>query len=156
MNGKVSLSLLAAAVLAFACGPRSRNEVSSAQSETPRPSIVADANSPLATSLDITVADEVNFNFSVVNASKKKLEVNFNDGQMHELVVLDAQGREVWRWSEGKMFTQSIQNRVLRTSDTIEFTEAWEDPLPGKYTAVATLASENYPVERRVEFTVRQ
>ncbi len=156
MNGKVSLTLLAAAVLAFACGPRARNEVSGARSDSPRSAIVADANSPLATSLDVTVEEQVSFDFAVVNAGQKKLEVNFRDGQTHELVVLDANGREVWRWSEGRMFTQSMQNRVLRTSDSLRYEEQWRDPSPGTYVAVATLSSANFPVERRVQFTVRQ
>jgi hypothetical protein len=156
MNGKVSLTLLASAVLAFACGPRARNETSSTASESSRPVVHADPDSPLATSLDVSVGDEVRFDFAVINASKRKLEVNFADGRMHDIVVLDANGREVWRWSEGRMFTQSVQNRVLRTSDALRFEEAWEDPTPGAYVAVATLASANFPVERRVEFTVRQ
>ena len=156
MNGKVSLTLLASAVLAFACGPRARNETAAAPSESTRTTIQPDQNSPLATSLDVSVGDEVRFDFAVINASKKKLEVNFADGRTHDLVVLDANGREVWRWSEGRMFTQSVQNRVLRTSDALRFEEAWQDPAPGAYVAVATLASENFPVERRVEFTVRQ
>ncbi len=156
MNGKVSLTLLGAAVLAFACGPRSRNEVSNAQGDSPRSAIVADANSPLATSLDVTVEEQVRFDFAIVNAGKKKLELNFRDGQTHDLIVLDANGREVWRWSEGRMFTQSVQNRVLRTSDSLRYEESWRDPAPGTYVAIATLASENYPVQRRVEFTVRQ
>lgn len=156
MNGKVSLTLLGLAVLAFACGPRSRNEVSNAQGDQARTMIVADANSPLATALDVNVDEEVRFEFAVINASKRKLELNFAGGQTHELVVVDANGREVWRWSEGRMFTQSVQNRVLRTSDSLRYEESWEDPAPGTYTAIATLVSENYPVERRVEFTVRQ
>ncbi len=156
MNGKVSLTLLASAVLAFACGPRARNETASSPSEEARRVATPDANSPLATSLDIAVDDAVRFDFAIVNASKRKLEVNFADGRTHDLVVLDAAGREVWRWSEGKLFTQSVQNRVLRASDALRFEEQWKDPAPGTYVAVATLVSENFPVERRVEFTVRQ
>jgi hypothetical protein len=156
MNGKVSLTLLASAVLAFACGPRARNETTSNSADASRPVVHSDPDSPLATSLDVSVGDEVRFDFAVINASKRKLEVNFADGRMHDLVVLDANGREVWRWSEGKMFTQSVQNRVLRTSDALRFEEAWATPAPGSYVAVATLSSENFPVERRVEFTVRQ
>ena len=156
MNGKVSLILLASAVLAFACGPRARNETTANSAESSRPVVHSDPDSPLSTSLDVSVGDEVRFDFAVINASKRKIEVNFADGRLHDIVVLDPNGREVWRWSEGKMFTQSIQNRVLRTSDALRFEEAWKDPAPGSYVAVATLSSENFPVERRVEFTVRQ
>ena len=95
------------------------------------------------------------FAFTVTNASTKKLEVVFLDGRTHDLIVLDSLGREVWRWSEGRLFTQSVQNRVLRASDTILFDESWRAPSPGSYTAVATLASANFPVEQRQAFVVR-
>jgi len=156
MNGKVPITLLCFSVLAFACGPRTRSEGTSSASETRRAVAPQANNSPLAPSLDVTVGDRVRFAFQVTNAGKKKLEVNFPGGQTHELVVLDTLGREVWRWSEGRLFTQAMQNKVLRTSDQLAYEEVWRDPAPGTYVAVARLESQNYPVEQRVEFTVRQ
>lgn len=153
MKGSVPITLLCSAALAFACGPRARNESASAQGAPTRVQSV-DPTSPLAPTLDVTVDDDVHFAFAVTNASKKKLEVMFPDGRTHEFVVLDSLGREVWRWSEGRIFTQSMQNRVLRASDLLRYENAWDAPAPGRYVAVATLASENFPVTQRVEFTV--
>ena len=153
MNGSVHITLLCSAALAFACGPRAHNESASARNEPTR-AVSADPSSPLAPSLDVTVDDDVHFAFAVMNASKKKLELTFADGRTHEFVVLDSLGREVWRWSEGRTFTQSMQNRVLRTSDLLRYEDAWDAPAPGRYVAVATLASANFPVTQRVEFTV--
>lgn len=154
MIAKVPFTLLASAVLAFACGPRARNE-SIARDEMQRSTRV-DPSKPLVATLAVRVEEEVHFDFAVVNEGKKKLEVDFADGRTHEVVVLDSIGREVWRWSEGRFFTQAMQNRVLRTNDLLMYEEAWEKPAPGTYVAVATLASRNYPVEQRVEFTVPQ
>ena len=95
------------------------------------------------------------FAFAVVNEGKKKLELNFADGRTHDVVVLDSLGREVWRWSEGRLFTQAMQNKVLRTSDSLRYEESWRGAKPGHYIAVATLASANFPVTQRIEFTVR-
>lgn len=154
MNGKLPITLLCVAVLAFACGPRGRNDApqvsrtGSAQGQS--------SESPLAPTLDVSIEDGVRFAFAVTNEGPKKLEVRFPDGRTHDVVVLDSIGREVWRWSEGRLFTQAMQNRVLRTSDSIRFVEAWKPAAPGRYVAVATLASMNYPVERRVEFEVTQ
>lgn len=152
MISKVPLTLLCSAVLAFACGPRARSEAITREDAVR--ATRANATDPLAASLDVQVDGEVRFAFAVVNASKKKLEVNFADGRTHDVVVLDSLGREVWRWSEGRLFTQAMQNRVLRTSDALRYEEEWDAPAPGKYVAVATLASRNYPTEQRVEFTV--
>lgn len=153
MNGSVPITLLCSAALAFACGPRAHNESASTRGELTR-AVSADPSSPLAPSLDVTVGDDVRFAFAVTNASKKKLELTFADGRTHEFVVLDSLGREVWRWSEGRIFTQSMQNKVLRTSDLLRYEDAWDSPAPGRYVAVATLASANFPVMQRVEFTV--
>lgn len=154
MNGKLPLSLLFVAVLAFACGPRARSEARSAARSNGAP-VARSANASLTPSLAVSVEDGVRFAFAVENQGAKKLEVKFRDGRTHDLVVLDSLGREVWRWSEGKMFTQAMQAHVLRTSDALRYEGEWEAPGPGRYVAVATLASMNYPMERKVEFEVR-
>ena len=108
----------------------------------------------IAASLDVKVAESVTFAFHVTNSSAKRVELRFPSGQTHDLVVLDAQGREVWRWSRGRMFTQSMQNKVLGASDTLTFTETWRPEHAGSYTAVAQLLSQNFPTEQRAEFSL--
>ena len=100
------------------------------------------------------VGDDVKFSFRVTNTSTKRVELRFPSGQTHDLTVLDTQGREVWRWSRGRMFTQSMQNKVLGASDTLTFTETWHPDHPGQYTAVASLLSQNHPAEQRAEFAL--
>ena len=38
--------------------------------------------------------------------------------------------------------------------DTLDFDATWRNAPAGKYTAIATLASENFPMEQRTEFIV--
>jgi len=154
MRDKVPFTLVCIAVLAFACGPRPRGDGSTERSTVKR-SAPADARAPLAPTLDVAINDGVQFNFDVTNAGARKVELLFNDGRTHDIVVIDSLGREVWRWSEGRMFTQTVQSKVLRASDTLRFAEAWTDAKPGSYVAVASLPSRNYPVEHRVAFVVR-
>ena len=154
MRDKFPFTLVCIAVLAFACGPRPRGDGSTERSTVKR-SATVDARAPLAPSLDVAVNDGVQFNFDITNAGERKLELLFNDGRTHDIVVMDSLGREVWRSSDGRMFTQTVQARVLRASDTMSFAEAWTDAKPGSYVAVASLPSRNYPVEHRVEFVVR-
>lgn len=154
MNEKVPFTLVCIAVLAFACGPRPRGD-SATERSTARRTAPSDSRTPLSPSLDVSVDDGVRFAFHVTNATDKKLELRFPDGRTHDVIVLDSIGREVWRWSEGRLFTQAVQNRVVRGSDSLQFVEAWKDAPPGTYTAVAQLASVNFPVEQRAQFTVR-
>jgi Intracellular proteinase inhibitor len=114
----------------------------------------AAAHDTIAASLDVKVGDDVKFTLHVTNSTTKRVELRFPSGQTHDLVVLDHDGREVWRWSRGRMFTQGIQNKILGASDTLTFTEVWHTERPGTYTAVASLLSQNYPTEQRAEFSL--
>ena len=117
--------------------------------------MVARPGSPIAAALDVKVADGVQFGFKVTNTASGKVELLFPSGQTHDIVVLDSIGREVWRWSEGRMFTQALQNRVLESNASVSWTAAWKSVVPpGRYVAVASLLSENRPLEERVEFQV--
>jgi len=146
----VSVLLLVVA-LAYACGPRAR----SAEPERRAPV----SGPPVAAELDVNVGDAVDFAFRVTNNEGRKLELVFPSGQTHELVVTDSIGREVWRWSDGRMFTQSLQNRVLESSATLTWEATWRPegvrPPPGTYIATVSLLSENKPLEQRVAFNVR-
>jgi hypothetical protein len=145
MRSRFVLALLIIAALAYACGPRSRAGEPSRQDVVSGP--------PVACSLNVRVGTGVTFAFHITNNAPKRLEINFPSGQTHDIVVLDSVGREVWRWSEGKMFTQSLQNKVLQSNETLTYQASWKpDAQRGKYVAVAKLMSANHPLEQRVEF----
>ena len=152
MNGKITFALLSIGVLAFACGrPRAvetLSKVRTTKSHGPAltPSLAVNARG---------ANDAVHFDFVVSNTGNKKLEVSFPSGQTHDMIVLDSLGREVWRWSTKRMFTSALQNKVMREHDTLTFNDEWSNAAPGRYTAVARLASMNYPMEQRAEFVVK-
>jgi hypothetical protein len=103
----------------------------------------------------VRVGEQVRFSFNVVNAGSRRLEVKFPTGQTHDIVVLDSTGREVWRWAEGRMFTEARQYRAISGGDSLVLEEGWENPAAGgKLVAVAVLKSTNYPIEHKVEFTL--
>lgn len=149
MKGRLAFSLLVLATLVFAC---SRTRTNDARS-TARNSRVHGAG--VISTFAIRVNDDVQFQMDVINEGNRKVELNFANGMTHDIVVLDQGGREVWRWSDGRLFTAAYQNKVLRTNDTLSFHESWKNPTPGQYVAVARVASQNYPQERRVTFKVQ-
>ena len=153
MRPRLVLSLLVAAALAFAYAVPAPSSHPSDASRAAARRLAAGADTVEAT-LDVTVGDAVRFNLHVTNSSPKRVELRFPNGQTHDLVVLDAQGREVWRWSRGRMFTQAMQNKLLGASDTLTFSQTWHPERAGSYTAVASLLSENFPVEQRVDFSL--
>ena len=108
----------------------------------------------LATTLELSVSSTVDLRLHVTNGTPKKIELTFPNGQTHDFYILDASGREVWRWSRGRMFTQSVQNKLIDAGGTVSYSDSWNGPLPpGTYTAVAVLLSSSHPTEQRVEFS---
>jgi hypothetical protein len=155
MKGRIVFLLLSVIVLAFACGPRPHGVDPTAQSRITRTRTPDRGAAAIAAGLDVKINDGVLFDFHVTNTTARKIEVSFPNGQTHELVVLDTLGKEVWRWSAGRIFTQTLQNKVLRASDSLNYELRWPGAIAGRYVAVATLSSANFPVEQRMEFVVR-
>jgi hypothetical protein len=110
----------------------------------------------LASSFDVNVKNGVQFNLRVNNNTGKMTELRFRDGMTHDFVVLDESGKEVWRWSNGRMFTQAMQAKLVKSNDSAVFADVWSGRnAHGKFTAVAILRAENHPVEERVEFALK-
>jgi hypothetical protein len=159
------IPLLCLGAVAFACGPRSHSEASlvsvnvvrTSPAAATQPQTSRRATARLAPKFAVQVDHEtIRFALDVTNPSKKNLELEFPNGQTHDFVVLDSIGREVYRWGEGRMFTQSVQNRTIDSGGTLHIAEHAPTSLPqGSYVAVATLRSTNYPVQERVAFELR-
>lgn len=152
MQSRLVIALLAAGGIAFACGPRPfESEAASASAPIAKPRAGAPA---LATTLELSVSSTVDLRLHVTNGTPKKIELTFPNGQTHDFYILDANGREVWRWSTGRMFTQSMQNKLIDAGGTVSYADSWNGPLPpGNYTAVAVLLSSSHPTEQRVDFS---
>ncbi|HEY4215608.1 MAG TPA: BsuPI-related putative proteinase inhibitor [Gemmatimonadaceae bacterium] len=166
MNTRLIISLLCAGALAFACGPRSHSEAPSAlataqavrsntPADHPRHTSAKKNEVQIASRLAVDVRPrEVRFALDVTNVSQKHAELDFPNGQAYDIVVVDSAGRQVWRWAQGRMFTQSMQNKQLGGGESMQIAESWT-PVAGHYTVIATLNSSNYPVEQRADFVVR-
>ena len=167
MNTRLAISLLIAGALAFACGPRSHSEAPAAlvsampinTNPPPAPERIsrrpAGSSGKIQPRLDVQVAQStVRFLLDVRNVGTKHVELDFASGQTYDFVVVDSLGGEVWRWSKGRLFTQGIQNKQLSHDEAMQAREIWKRAAPGRYTAIATLRSTNFPVEERADFVV--
>ena len=149
MLPRITAPLFAAAsVVFFACGPRTPSPVAKA-----RPRASTDRGVVSQVVVD-TSSGSVRFAIALANDSRKRVELDFPSGLTHDFAVLDSTGKEVWRWSEGRMFTQGMQNRLLDANDSVTYAERWSPPARGRYTLVAQLNSANYPVRQQVQFTL--
>lgn len=155
MDNRLILPLLCAASVAFAAAPFSRNEKSIATVRRNATELTA----PIVTTFDVTRpqddANKLHFTLNVKNNTAKMLELRFPDGQTHDFIVKDFSGKEVWRWSEGRMFTSAMRSETIKGKGETSFEESWETKgQHGSFTAVAILRSNNFPVESTVQFVL--
>jgi hypothetical protein len=110
----------------------------------------------VATTLNVIPQGErVGFVLHVTNNTAKTVELRFRNGQTHDFTVVDPSGHVVWRWSDGRLFTQTMQNKTVPSSNTITLENDWDaHNAHGRYVAIATLNTDTRPIERRVAFTL--
>jgi hypothetical protein len=172
MDRRIIFPLLAASAILFACGPRPHARGESFASRRVAGAAHAPGTSAVGTlarptrrrrlreapvidaALSVRTDDGVQFSLAVTNASDHRVELAFADGRTRDFAVFDAGGREVWRWSRGRLFTQGMQATLIAPGDSVVYAERWMSSAPGRYTLVAQLRSENYPLTRRATFVV--
>lgn len=154
ISPKLSIWLLCAGAVVLACGPRAKS-ASSDSSAVDTAAIARSDSSALPSSLNVTVGPDVRFTLHVTNAGDSPIELQFPSGQTHDFAVLDESGREVWRWSANRLFTQALETRSLGVGESASYEERWQPGnARGTFTAVAKLTSTNAPIEQRVQFTL--
>jgi hypothetical protein len=160
MENRLVITSLCAAALVYACGPWVHSQTASAAAESRASDHPAASGShhkvpaTVATELDMARnGSRIDFALRVTNNTKKTIELRFANARTHDIAVLDSTGKTVWRASAGRLFTQTMQARIVRSSDTLVMEDTWDsNGAHGAYTAVALLATATHPVERRVEF----
>jgi hypothetical protein len=98
--------------------------------------------------------DSVRFVLQVTNTTAEAVELEYRTGQAFDFVVLDEAGREVWRWSDGRMFTQAVRHESLGPGETITHAALWSsEGRPAEaYAVVGSLTVADRSVQQRTEF----
>lgn len=96
----------------------------------------------------------VQLTLKLVNNSGTPAELKFSSGQKYDFWIT-TDGDDVWRWSEGKAFTQAFVEESIPGQSGVTYTESWTPDAPGTYTVHGELKAEGYagPFEGRVRVT---
>src|SRR5919106_1607965 len=130
MSSRFLIPGLCIGAIVLACGPRAHNEASTPKKNTPSVVQAGVEQTPvipvaikrenrekkpaIAAQLSVRAEESsIRLALHVTNTSKKRVELTFPSGQTYDFVILDSLGREVWRWGNGRMFTQSLRNKLL-------------------------------------------
>ena len=74
---------------------------------------------------ELTVAEKSGrllLKLTVRNEGTEPYAVEHSTGQNYDFALLDAKGREIWRWSDGMTFTQALQTYTLAPGASEELT----------------------------------
>ncbi|MXV64028.1 hypothetical protein GS429_18555 [Natronorubrum sp. JWXQ-INN-674] len=97
----------------------------------------------------------VTFEFTVTNAGSETVTLQFTDGCKADFVVRE-DGREVWRFSEGRMFTQALSSETLEPDETATYKAEWTAPQPGGYIGRAELQARETACEVQTDFAITE
>lgn len=99
--------------------------------------------------------DSVSFVLQVTNTTGAPVELEYRSGQRFDFVV-ERDGAEVWRWSDGQMFTQALGRESLPPGETLTFSATWTPPpgTAGEFTARGILTAANRGVEQQARFRI--
>ncbi|UCZ52009.1 hypothetical protein LGQ02_14260 [Bacillus shivajii] len=77
--------------------------------------------------LDASVNDNViEVNMTLENESDETKTIDFSSGQQFEVIIRDGNGEELYKYSEGMMFTQAFITESLESGETLSFQDHWQ------------------------------
>jgi hypothetical protein len=157
MSSRVVIWLLCTGAVFLAWSPYAHHNESAASTTSNRTQAptAPDDTHVLASAAHVTIDHGVHVELRVTNVADHSVELDFPSGLTHDVVILDSLGHSVWRWSDGRMFTQAVRNTLLAANESVTYQVRW-NPMgrKGSYTAVALLKSNNHPIEQRAAFTL--
>lgn len=86
------------------------------------------------------------------NTDSEKIFI-FRTGQQYDIHVLNPEGKEVYRYSKGRFFTQAIEYVNIDPGETRKWEETWDYKCdgtrvePGEYIVLVTLAGNEEGVK---------
>jgi hypothetical protein len=95
-----------------------------------------------------TPEQPVNIEFCVFNRTGEEITLYFRNAQRYDFTIEDEEGKEVWRWSEGRMFAQMLGEEVLGPANTeIIYKVEYKDKLnPGYYKVTGFFVAQDRPM----------
>ncbi|RKX44341.1 MAG: hypothetical protein DRP38_09510, partial [Thermotogae bacterium] len=89
---------------------------------------------------NVSLNETVNISVSVTNVGNQPINLTFPTAKTGDFSIIDSDGTEVYRWSEGKYFIQVITTLTIKPKETVTLlTDEWKPLTEGTYTIRAWL-----------------
>lgn len=97
----------------------------------------------------------VALSINVQNNTGREETLTFPSGKLYDFWITDADDEELWRWSEGRFFTQAVENVQVPGGSGESFSETWRADTSGELTVHAELLAQRFTGELTGELEVR-
>ena len=137
----------------------------------------------LTSTLSVAPVEEgFEFSLTVTNDGGEPVELSFRSGQRFDFVVEraddtdgndadgndadgndtdgndtdgnDTDGQEVWRYSDGRLFTQALGRETLDPGESRSYGAIWEGPPAGEYEVRGVVTAENVDASASMSVSV--
>jgi hypothetical protein len=75
---------------------------------------------------EVALGTPVRLVLELKNLTGETLTLNFSTGKQYDFAVHNADSQIVWKWSQGKAFTQAFTTISLAPKEQIKFTPVWD------------------------------
>jgi hypothetical protein len=91
----------------------------------------------------VEVGRTVRLALRVTNIAGRPEKLTFPSAQQYDFWVTRGE-EEVWRWSDDRVFTQSVEKRTIDPQGTITLSESWVANESGEYRVHGQVLAEGY------------
>lgn len=131
-----------------ACAPKDGGMEGTNASDTAR------TGDPLVATLEVEEGGSgVRLLLHVTNSGTAPVQLEFRSGQRFDFAVTRPDGREVWRWSADRMFTQALGSEELGPGESLRYDATW-DPRgeTGEFVATGEVSASGRTIRQSTRF----
>ena len=104
---------------------------------------------------EYTVGETVRMTIAAANHTSSDLSLSFKDAQRFDFYI-EQEGKEVWRWSQGRMFAQELGHEKLGPGASLGFSAKCEKKLePVLYQITGMILADPSPLIARINIVIR-
>ncbi len=89
--------------------------------------------------------EEISFILTLTNNGSGNALLNYSDSQQYDFYIESSSEIIIWRWSDGRGFTQALTELTIAAEETVEVSQVWDQKLSndenipaGIYTAIGS------------------
>lgn len=107
--------------------------------------------------MNYSVGEPIIITLKIFNYTEEEITFHFNTGQRYDFIIKDEEGKEIWRWSEDRMFAMMLGEEVLGpTNPEVTYIGEYTNNLsPGYYKITGIFVAQDRPMSGNVVIIVK-